>query len=170
MKSKNLFITIGTLATLALLAGCAQGTSSPAATAAQSPTGPEPAPLTSITISGNDQMKFDITNFTVAAGTEITLTFKNVGTMPKESMGHNLVVLVKETDPVAFANASIRHPKNDYVAADMIDSVIAATPVLGPGESATLTFRAPDDPGDYPYVCSFPGHTLAGMRGVMQVK
>src|SRR5690606_8126023 len=93
MKSKNLFITIGTLATLALLAGCAQGTSSPAATAAQSPTGPEPAPLTSITISGNDQMKFDITNFTVAAGTEITLTFKNVGTMPKESMGHNLVVL-----------------------------------------------------------------------------
>ena len=49
----------------------------------------------------------------------------------------------------------------------MID-VIAATKLLGPGESETISFTAPE-PGDYQFVCSFPGH-FAMMRGIMVVK
>jgi len=32
-----------------------------------------------------------------------------------------------------------------------------------------VTFDVPNAPGRYEYVCSFPGHFLAGMRGVILV-
>ena len=41
--------------------------------------------------------------------------------------------------------------------------------VLKQGESDTLRFHAPKQPGKYPYICSFPGHYLV-MRGVMVVE
>jgi len=47
--------------------------------------------------------------------------------------------------------------------------VIASTKMLGPGETATVTFTAPA-PGVYDYICTFPGHALAGMRGTLTVK
>lgn len=128
------------------------------------------APEGAVVITGNDQMQFGITEFTVAAGSEVTIVFDNIGRMPKEAMGHNLVVLDKGVDINAFANASMRHANNEYVAPDYEDRVIAATKVLGPGESETITFTAPSEPGDYPFVCSFPGHTPAGMRGIMKVE
>jgi azurin len=31
-----------------------------------------------------------------------------------------------------------------------------------------LEFQAPTEPGDYPFVCTFPGHHLL-MRGVVKV-
>jgi azurin len=49
-----------------------------------------------------------------------------------------------------------------------MEDVIAATKLLGPGENETLTFTAPE-PGDYQFVCSFPGH-FAMMRGIMVVR
>jgi azurin len=46
--------------------------------------------------------------------------------------------------------------------------VIASTPVLGPKQTAEVTFKAPA-PGVYPFVCSFPGH-VALMKGTLTVK
>ena len=37
------------------------------------------------------------------------------------------------------------------------------------GEIVTLSFQAPETPGDYPFICSFPGHWLT-MKGVMRVR
>ena len=51
----------------------------------------------------------------------------------------------------------------------LLGEVIAHTDVLGPGESESVTFQAPSEPGDYEYVCTFPGH-FAMMRGVLLVK
>lgn len=127
-------------------------------------------PTNNVTITGDDMMRFEPTQFTVAAGTEVTLTLHNIGRMPKQAMGHNIVILTIGTDPIAFAEASVRHPAAEYVAPEMSDRVIVATAVLGPGEQQTVTFTAPDEPGDYPFVCSFPGHTQAGMRGIMRVQ
>jgi azurin len=39
---------------------------------------------------------------------------------------------------------------------------------LGIARSHTLRFFAPDEPGDYPYICTFPGHWRV-MKGVMKV-
>jgi hypothetical protein len=48
------------------------------------------------------------------------------------------------------------------------DSIIASIGLVQPGESAKVTFKAPRENGDYPYVCTFPGHSLS-MRGIMKV-
>lgn len=125
--------------------------------------------VTSITITGNDQMRFAPTRFVVPAGEEITLTFQNIGRMPKETMGHNLAIIQGLT-PNAFSSLSQRHPQNEYIAPEYEENVIAATRVLGPGEEETITFTAPSEPGEYPFVCSFPGHTPSGMVGVMVVQ
>lgn len=127
------------------------------------------SPVTSITITGNDRMRFNITSFTVKASTEITLKFHNEGKMPKESMGHNLVIIDKAIPPLKFSVSSAKYPRNEYVDPELEKEVIAHTKVLGPGETEVIRFTAPAEPGDYPYVCSFPGHTPAGMRGIMRV-
>lgn len=124
-----------------------------------------------IVIAGNDTMQFDIKNFEVKAGSQIKLTLKNVGQIPKIAMGHNLVVLKKGITAVAFgqkalgagANATNALPKS------LMGDVIAATKLLGPAESDSIEFTAPKEPGSYEYVCTFPGH-FALMRGTMTVK
>lgn len=128
-----------------------------------------PEPVTEITIQGNDRMRFHPTHFTVRAGDTITLTLENVGRMPKETMGHNLAIIDKSLNANTFAAASVGAANYDYVAPEYADRVIAATSVLGPGEVEVITFVAPSEPGEYPFVCSFPGHTPAGMRGIMEV-
>lgn len=124
-----------------------------------------------IVITGNDTMQFDLKAFEVKAGEKVSLTLKNTGKLPKIAMGHNLVLLKKGVSAIAFgqkamgAGANATNPLPDSVKED----VIASTKLLGPGESDTVSFTAPADPGDYEYVCTFPGH-FAMMRGTMTVK
>ena len=126
---------------------------------------------TEITITGNDSMMFDVKQFSVSAGTDFKLTFKNIGNLPKIAMGHNLVVLKKDVTAIAFgqkvlaAGGSATNPLPDSVKGD----VLVATKLLGPGETEVLNFKIPLETGSYEYVCTFPGH-FAMMRGVMEVK
>lgn len=121
----------------------------------------------SVTIEGNDLMKFNLAEFTVVSGTEVKLTLNNAGKMPKQAMGHNLVILKSEADVQPFAAASPAAIATEYIPEEHKDKMIAHTKLLGPGESDTITFTAPA-PGKYPYICSFPGH-FALMRGNMIV-
>ena len=132
---------------------------------------PAPAqqPVTEIRIAGNDQMRFVPAIFAVKAGTNITLTLENIGTMPKEAMGHNLVIIKPGIGINVFSTASQGHPGKRYIAPEYADQVVAATDLLGPGEKTTITFTAPASAGDYPFACTFPGHAMAGMKGVMKV-
>src|SRR5690606_36929189 len=116
-------------------------------------------------LKGTDDMKFDKTEFTVEAGKEVTLTFTNVGVLPIETMGHNVVILEKDADVQAFANASIREKENEYISDLYITDIIAHTKLLGPGESETIKFTL-KEPGEYTFVCTFPGHWIA-MKGTI---
>ncbi len=122
------------------------------------------------TITGNDTMQFDLKTIEAKAGEKIELTFKNVGKIPKIAMGHNLVVLKKGISAIAFgqkamgAGANATNALPDSVKGD----TIAATKLLGPAESETITFSVAEA-GDYEYVCTFPGH-FAMMRGVLKIK
>ena len=127
-------------------------------------------PLKEFEISGNDQMKFSVTTMEAQAGQPLKVVFKNVGTMPKASMGHNWALLAKGTDPVKLMEAGFAAAATDYIPPDMAHQVIAKTKILGPGESETLTFNAPSEPGSYEYICSFPGHFAIGMKGTLTVK
>jgi azurin len=90
--------------------------------------------------------------------------------MPKAAMGHNLVILKKDADVKGFADAAVMAAASDYFPAAKADQAIAHTKMLGPKESQEIVFTAPAEAGEYPYICSFPAHYLAGMKGVMVVK
>ena len=44
--------------------------------------------------------------------------------------------------------------------------VLALSPVLQPGSRYTIYFDAPEEAGEYPYLCTFPGHWQV-TRGVL---
>lgn len=122
-------------------------------------------------VTGNDQMQFNVREFTVNAGEDVEIVFKNIGKLPKIAMGHNLVILQKGVSALSFGNkalkagASATNALPDSVKGD----VLAHSKLLGPGESEVLKFKAPVESGMYQFVCTFPGH-YAMMRGVMVVK
>jgi azurin len=130
---------------------------------------PETPPKT-VEISANDIMKYSVTAFDVRPGQKISITLTNKGTTPKKSGGHDLVVLQKNTNMKKFLEAASLEASHDYASPGSQKDVLASTRLLGPGESDTITFTAPYVPADYDFVCSFPGHAMQGMKGVMTVR
>jgi len=131
------------------------------------------APPKEVTVQADDKMRFDVTAFDASPGQKVQITLKNVGTTPKFSMGHNLVVLDKQINEqniqARFLDPASTAASSDYVPAGD-KNVLAHSKLLGPGESDTVTFNAPFVPGQYLYVCSFPGHYTQGTKGFMTVK
>ena len=121
-----------------------------------------------IEITANDQMKFSVATIEATAGEEIKVVLKNDGTLPKEAMGHNFVLLKAGVDMTAFATAAMTAKDTDYVPAAQKGDVLASIPVLGPKKSGEVTFKAPAA-GDYSFLCSFPGHYML-MKGTLKVK
>jgi azurin len=101
---------------------------------------------------------------------KVTVTLRNISTIPKISMGHNFVLLDKNVDPPKFIETSQTHMGSDYIAPELLSKVLAHTKLLGPGETDTISFAAPRTPGAYIYICSFPGHFAIGMKGVLTVQ
>jgi len=112
-----------------------------------------------IELTGDDNMRFNKTYFRVRAGEPVRLTLKHIGELPKEVMGHNVVVLQEGTQIKPFALAAAEAPENDYLPTDPAEAgkILAATEMLGGGESDTLTFTL-EKPGMYPFLCSFTAH------------
>jgi azurin len=114
-----------------------------------------------------EMMKFDLASFKVKAGDKITLEVDNL-----DGMQHNLLILKPGTlDKVgAAADAMLRDPKaSEKFYVPEIPEVLFATKMIGPQELYTLTFTAPTTPGNYPFVCTFPGHWRM-MNGIMIVE
>jgi len=125
-------------------------------------------PARTIEITANDQMKFNLARVEVKVGETIKVVLKNVGTLPKEAMGHNWVLLKPGTDLNAFAQASMTAKDAEYIAPTFKDKVVAFVKVLGPKQTGEVTFTAPAA-GEYTYVCSFPGHYML-MKGTLIAK
>jgi uncharacterized protein len=113
-----------------------------------------------------NQMKYDLKTFEVVAGKPIEIVFEN-----PDFMQHNLVI----TQPGALeavgkaADKLASDPKGaekNYV--PEMPEVLFATKLVNPQQTVKLAFIAPDKPGDYPFVCTFPGHWSI-MNGVMKV-
>ena len=164
------------LASLLVLSGCggSETKSTPASTEPAAPpaaTPPaDPAGVKVIRLTGDDTMRFNLTTIEAAPGEPMRVELKNIGRMPKQTMAHNFLLLqpMSDADLNAIGNAaSMAAPT--YLPKDM-SKVLAHTPKLvGPGETTTVDFNAPTEPGEYPYLCTFPGH-FATMRGKLIVK
>jgi azurin len=123
-----------------------------------------------VVIVSNDQMKYSVTHIEASPGEKIHVQLRNEGTMPKNGMGHNWILLKSNADPTAFAMAAIGARDNDYVPKALASQILALIPLLGPKEVGDVTFTCPAKPGKYPYLCSCNGHSMAGMRGELIVK
>ena len=121
-----------------------------------------------VVVEATDTMQFNVKEIRVTKGRMVSLTLKHVGTIGKAAMGHNLVILKKGVDMAAFAQAALGAKDEDYLPTQLADSVLAATKLLGGGESDTIVFKAPA-PGVYDFFCSFPGH-YAVMKGQLIVE
>lgn len=103
-------------------------------------------------------------------GEEISIRLTTRSQLPATAMSHNFILLEMGMDPDNFSRMSLTAADNDYIAPDLEDRVIAATSLLGGGESDTITFTVPDEPGEYDFLCSFPGHYSGGMTGKLIVQ
>ncbi len=122
-----------------------------------------------INVVGTDNMKFDVTLIEAEAGETIRIVLTTESNMPKQAMAHNIAIIDLGVDMEEFVMASIRARDNEYIAPDFEDRVVAHTAMIGGGETSTIEFTVPETPGDYEYVCTFPGHYQGGMVGVLRV-
>lgn len=126
----------------------------------------EVAPVQTVQIKTmTAQMKFDVSDFTVRPGQPVKLIFENGDDLP-----HNIVFCQPGTDTAAMAMKQMENAeaalKRNWLPDDK--RIWLHSKMLNPHESDTLTFNAPEKPGEYPYVCTFPGHALT-MTGKMRV-
>ena len=123
-----------------------------------------------VVVSAFDTMKYSVTKIEAHPGEKIVVELKNEGNVPKEAMGHNWILLKAGIDPLSYANAAMTAKAEGYEPKSHAGDVLASIRVLGPKESAKASFTAPSAPGTYVYLCSFPAHFQAGMKGILVVK
>ena len=123
-----------------------------------------------VTMTGTDSMKFSVTAIEAKPGEALTVKLVSQGALPKVAMAHNFVLLAAKTDAAAFSTAAASARATDFIPPAQKAQVLAATKLAGAGETVEVTFNAPKEPGVYTYICSFPGHFIAGMKGTLTVK
>ena len=111
-------------------------------------------------------MKFKEAKVEVVAGTKVSLTFTN-----PDVLQHNLVIVKqgKKEAVGALADAMLTDPealKKNYVPES--EDVIVSSKLVNPGGTEKIEFLAPTEPGEYPYICTFPGHWRL-MEGILTV-
>jgi azurin len=121
-------------------------------------------------IVANDTLKFSLTRIEASPGQEIHVELRNEGTFPKATMGHNWILLDNDSEAVPYAMAAMSAGNSGFMPKSMSAHVLASIPLLGPKETGNVTFKAPEKPGKYPFICSCSGHSMAGMRGELIVK
>ena len=123
-----------------------------------------------IEITVGDALKFSLAHIEAKPGEELKIVLKHTGALPKEAMGHNWVLLAKDADLETFGQEAAVAKPTDFIPPGWEAEILAHTKLIGAGQTDTVTFAAPKAPGDYTYLCTFPAHHLAGMRGVLTVK
>jgi azurin len=149
-----------------ILAGCGKNDQ------AAAPAAPAQAAsaVATFEFTASDTMKFNLTRIEVTAGQEVKIVLTNTGSMPKAAMAHNWVLLKKGSDAKAYIDAAVTAMATEYLPPALSGQVLAHTKLLGAKQSDEITFKAPTEPGEYPFVCTFPAHYLSGMHGVLIVK
>jgi azurin len=161
------------LCVLTLLVALVPGQTSAPKPAAKPPAGAPAAAAKGgreVQLSGGDDMKYNMTTITAKPGETLHVVLKSTGTIPKMAMAHNFVLLNLGTDVDAFLKSAANASATEYVPADQKAKVIGNTKLAGPGETVEVSFKVPAKPGTYTYLCSFPGHYVAGMKGQLVVK
>lgn len=121
-------------------------------------------PDQAVSLGTRPGLQYDTKLITVQAGSRIKWTFNNNDDMP-----HNCVI-VKPGTADGVGNAAIKlgvkGMNMNYIPPS--DNILFHTKLLQPAISESIYFVAPEQPGDYTFVCTVPGHAQI-MRGVLRV-
>lgn len=111
-------------------------------------------------------LQFSPTELSVEPGVKVRLIFRN-----PDIMQHNLLLLspgsVEEIGALSDQMATQPDGITKHYIPDS-DKVLVASKLVAPQAEEELVFTAPEVPGDYPYLCTFPGHWRI-MKGVLHV-
>lgn len=117
----------------------------------------------------HEQLRFDTTRIEVTAGKQFEVIFENDDVMP-----HNFVIVPpgKHMD-IGTAAMTMTPDKLDkqgraFIPTAFEKEILAATRLLEPGQRETIKLKAPSQPGEYEFVCTFPGHAVL-MWGTLSV-
>lgn len=119
-----------------------------------------------LAVTAGDGMAFSTRAIDVPLSCEqFTVNFEHTGHLPKGGMGHNWVMTQNTNVEAVVKTGAAAGIANDYLPTDR-SLIIAATPLLGGGEKASVTFETSQLSTDnvYTFFCSFPGHSYM-MRG-----
>ena len=105
-----------------------------------------------------EQMRYDNAQIVVEAGKPFEVIFENVDAMP-----HNIVFVKpgqrqRVAESVQTAKADKLDKQGRAYVPEKDSDVIAASKMVEPGQKETMKITAPKEPGEYEYVCTFPGH------------
>jgi azurin len=112
------------------------------------------------------QLRFDKEALAVTPGSKVKLTLVNT-----DAMQHNFVLCKRGagvTAKVAAATLQLGAKASEMHYVPELDEVLESTKAIFLDQRDTIWFRAPEVAGDYPYVCTLPGHSFT-MKGVLHV-
>ena len=114
-----------------------------------------------------DQMRYDPEGITVEVGEKVKFIFEN-----NDGMQHNLLIGVPGSLEVIGEAADAMAQSSEGADQEYIPDlpqIILAAGLVDPGDTRNLIWQVPDEPGDYVFVCTFPGHWRT-MKGIIQVR
>jgi azurin len=112
-------------------------------------------------------LKFNTSRIEAKAGEKIIFVFPN---NDSSGMVHNLAIITpgsRETVLDAAVAMGAAGLKKNFV--PEIPELLASTPQVAQGMKYTLYFSVPEEPGDYHFICTYPGHGLI-MQGIFAVQ
>lgn len=112
-------------------------------------------------------LQFVQKKLTAKPGERITLLFKNPDVVPHNWLLAKPGSLQKLGDAVNLMITDPQGLAKHYVPDS--DDVLVYTDMTLPNETFSIHFDAPKEKGEYPYLCTFPGHWMV-MNGVLTVE
>ena len=112
------------------------------------------------------QLRYAPEAIAVKPGSRVRVTLDN-----SDEMIHNWLLATGDKEDLArIAEAALKlgaeGMQKGFIPEDL--AVLASIGLVQPGKKGSTMFTAPKEIGDYPFICTFPGHSLT-MRGIMKV-
>lgn len=123
-----------------------------------------------LSVTVGDSIAFSTNALSVPSSCDtVTVSLTHTGRLPAAAMGHNWVLVPADAvNAVGSAGINAGLEGNYLPAGD--DRIVAATKIIGGGQSDSTSFSLSDlaDGTDYVYICTFPGHWSV-MKGTFTV-
>ena len=108
-------------------------------------------------MTGGDDMKFSVTEITAKPGETIHIQLKNVGTIPKMAMAHNVVVRQADDEGRGVQHRRAHAARDtDFIPAAMKAEVVASTPARRSRRNRRNHVQSPGGGGQLPLHVHLP--------------